>query len=141
MKVTNRQVVECGAALVELQGIELPFKLSYKVAKTVKMLAPLADALNDTRRKIGEKFAKRDENDEVVTKTVDGQEGIIDFADPAAADIEMRSLFEVDNDVHLQKFRASDFGDIMLKPWVILALEWLIEDDESSTPASPVPAP
>ena len=143
MKVTNQQLVSSIQALREIQNIEAPFKLSYQIAKLIKQADPLLTAYEETRKKMGEKFAKKDENGKPLTvkqkvPNENGEDQEIELLDIDYSDSEFikeaTELEKFENEINIQPISINSFEDINIKPTTLIPLMWLIEEEQEQAP-------
>jgi len=142
MKVTNEQLEGGVIAFGQLMQMDLEFDTSYKVYKTVKVLKPLTEAFEETKKKIGEKFALRDKDGEIITE--DTQNGSIFRIDPDKSDecdAEMKKVRAMENEVDVDTVTMKELkaSGAKIKGAVLFTLEWYIVDNLHEEPTGAIP--
>ncbi len=85
---------------------QVPTKFAYASALNRKRLSEVAEAFNEARKPLIEKYAAKDGDDKIIEK--DGQ---VTLTDPAAFNAEVMALTEVETDVTLHKVLLGDFPE------------------------------
>lgn len=125
--VTNKQILDSIAALQALAQVSVPVPVSFKIAKTIRVLGAAHDDIQSTRRTILEKHARRDAENKIVylPGPITGQ---VDLADMAAftSDLEMLNAQVVEFDI--KKISLKDLGEAPFPIGHFVALAWLIDE-------------
>lgn len=96
MIVKNRQIVGFLNGIQELKAKKLPVKLGYAMHKNERLLESCAVGYEEERRKILDKYAKKDENGKYTVK-----DNNYDISDPKGFSDELGNLLEIENDMNL----------------------------------------
>ena len=110
----------------EVSTKTLPVKTAFRIARLIRELDKENTTFDDSRRKIIEKFAERDENNNM-KQTEEGniviQTDKIEFCNK-----EMTDLLNMVVEVNADKLNIDDFGDIEITPIQMLAMDSFIEE-------------
>ena len=90
-----KSIIDCNESLKVLKDKKLPISVSLIISRNYKKLAPIIDDYEEKRMALIERFAKRDENGEMVAHGSDS----IQIGDPDAFIKEVKELENVDIDV------------------------------------------
>lgn len=101
MKIKNSQMVSFLNGKADIQNKKLPTKLGYAITKNIKLMNSVAEAYEEERKKILDRYAMKDADGEYVVK-----EGAYVISDLEAYGAEMQELLEIDNemDIHMVLF-------------------------------------
>lgn len=101
MKIKNSQMVSFLNGKADIQNKKLPTKLGYAITKNIKLMNSIAEAYEEERKKILDRYAMKDADGEYVVK-----EGAYVISDLEAYGAEMQELLEIDNemDIHMVPF-------------------------------------
>ena len=142
MKVTNNEIINSVGSLRAINDIEVPFTLSYKIAKLIKQIDPILKAHEETNKKIIEKFTKKDAEGKRLTKKIEDGEGKeievwdIDNDNPDFHK-ELISLGNVENEIEVKPIDPSEFEDVDIKPGLLIPIMWLLEEGKKSEVTGP----
>lgn len=123
MKITNAQLVSSVPSLNVLNGLKLPVKASYWVAKTSRVVQNSIEDYQEALSKLQKKHAELDENDEMKTE---GDKVI--FKDPNAFQEEFQELLKMEVELNLNKISLDSLGDVEIEPSLLYHLDWFLED-------------
>ena len=107
MEFKNRVIFNGVGELRTFADRELPMKLAYAVAKTLR---PLGDAFEDIvelRNKVINRYAVRDDDG----NTVPNKSGGVVFTDGKEVDRQLEELFSQTTEVAVHAISMQDFGD------------------------------
>jgi len=114
-------------ALHELQLVELPAVLAFRVAKTALALDPLVKSMNMARKGLFDKYGEKDSDGKVITEAREGGD-VVKIADNEAFVKEMDLLMAAHNDIPLEAISISDLDGFNVKPMVFTNLMWLFQE-------------
>jgi len=134
MKVTTIDVMNSIESLKVINALELPFKLSYKIAKHIKELDPILTAYQETHKKLIEKFCNKDEEGNVLTKKVkDPNDQEVEVYDLDETNEEYQKeysdLLNVENEVNIEQISINEFEDVDVKPNDVMSIMWMLKED------------
>lgn len=130
MKFTLNEVRGMQAGLDEILAKELPVKTGYWLARFLDKVGVEYKAMETTRMKLVEKYAKKDKDGKpVMKKDKDGkqlQEYDLTKINMEKFQAEFAELGKVEFDVKFEPIKLDQLGDIKLKPIVLIQLGKLI---------------
>jgi len=124
MIIKNRQIYDSAAALQDLINIDLPIAISFKLSRITKEIDPIIISIEESRKKLIDKYAQKDEDGGFV-KSTDNPDSVT-LLDPAGFQKDLLELLEIEVEVKVDTISLSEFGHIKVKPVTLLALDWLI---------------
>ncbi len=132
MQMKNCEILNAIPPLRELIRVPLPVRASYRVACLARAVEAAAQAVEETRARLVERFAERDAAGGFVPVEVDGevQPGQVRLTDPAAFHAGLRELLEMDTALPVEPLRLPELGTACeLAPATLLALGPLLAED------------
>lgn len=110
----------------EVSTKTLPVKTAFRVARLIRELDKENTTFDESRKQIIEKFAERDENNNM--KQTDEGNIIIQQDKIDLCNIEMTDLLNMKVEINADKLNIDDFGDIEITPIQMLAMDHFIEE-------------
>jgi len=126
MQIMNREIMESVPALQELQGMDIPAAISFRVSKAMMTVEPLVKTIGTVRDSLLQKYSQKDEEGNQVTSG-EGQEMTIALEDPEGFHKELDTLLDAGNEVMIETIKVEDLGDVPVKPMVFIGAKWLFE--------------
>ena len=130
MKFTLNEVMAMTEGLNVILAKELPIKTAYWLARFLDKVGAEQKAMETTRMKLVEKYAKKDKDGKpMMKKDKDGKqlnEFDLTKANMEKFQTEFAELGKVEFDVKFNPIKLEQLGDIKLKPIVLIQLGKLI---------------
>ena len=127
MKITNETLIKSVSGFNEIVKKELPYSATLKISKNIKKIQILLDEYKDEFKKLSEKYFEKDEEGNYITN----KEGIKIKDEYINEYIEkLKILEEFENEVELYTINSNDLKDIKISPQTLMAIEFIIDDDE-----------
>ena len=123
MELTNRQLLNSVDPLTTLNGLKLPVKISFKIAKVSKTIDDVLRSYKETLKSLQDQHA---EKDEVGEKVVVGNQ--IKLTDPMAFDQAFQELLDCKTDVQVEQISIESLGSAEVEPKVLYYLDWLLKE-------------
>jgi len=123
MKLTNRQLLNAVPAFNHINGLKMPVKASFTVARTARTIDENLKDYNKTLEVLQKKHAEKDEDGEC--KVVDDK---YVFEDADAFVAEYNELLDCKVDMSVKKISLNEFGSAEVEPAFLYHLDWFIED-------------
>lgn len=128
--VTNRDIRAAAAVLPLIDGVNIPIRGSFAIAKAAKIVMDANKTLEKELQKLRESHGARDENGKLKTEPFEanGQKGErYVMTDPAAFNTDSETLLDQDADITgLVPVSIDMLGDIALPPTILRALDFVI---------------
>lgn len=127
MKLSNRKILEDINALRMISQKQLPVKISYFVAKNMTKIERELKIYEKERRKLLEKYAERDEDDQFVV-----EDGKIQIADIDNWNKDIEELLDIEVDVKIHKLKLEDLlnANIDIAPGELISIDYMIEESD-----------
>lgn len=123
MKLSNRQLLNSVESLNKMNGLKLPVKTSFILAKLSRKID---EALKDYQKTLSDLQDKHAQKDEVGEKVV--VDDIIQFNDKEAFATEFTELLDCESNIKSKKITLAGFGSVQVEPSLLYHLDWLIEE-------------
>lgn len=104
MKLKNKEVQSIWAQLDQIGKKNFPVRLSFKLAKNKRLLAETLEVIENQRKELCEKYAKKKESGEFEIEN-----GMYVIDDRTELDREYRDLMEIETEVSFEKIIEDDF--------------------------------
>jgi len=128
MEISNKTLLESVGALRQLSDLSLPIKLSFKIAKIIRVSQPFVDAYEEVLKKLQDEYvAKDDEGNPRINDTDDPSIKQLILSDANAFNSAYEELLDASNKLEIEKLKLDEFGGVELKPSLLVQLSWLIE--------------
>ena len=130
MKVTYGDLLNCVPALQMLIEMPLPSAASIRVANIAQKADISTKIFHKEKVRIAEKYAERDENDEIVHS--DDKKTIIKIAEDKreACNQEIEELLELESEEDFNPLMSNTIKDVTIKPAILLSLGKLFREVE-----------
>lgn len=129
MKILSKQAHEAYTVLQELAGIKLPFKASLIISRNIKVLQKESEFYIEQEQNFVRDYLEIDTETGMLVQNEPGvfkiQDGKIEECYKARLDLD---AFEVEVDI--KKLPINILENIELTPVQLMAIEFMIEDDE-----------
>ncbi len=112
MKIRLEDIVSNVSNIQELQELELPTKVSYRLKRLVDKLTPILKTYGENRTKLFEKFGEKNEKGEWEIKNDSPK--IKDFTK------EHKELLEIEEEIEFEKISVETLGAIKVKPRLLV---------------------
>lgn len=99
--------------------LSLPIKTMFFLQKNLKTITDAAAEVEEARKLIIEKYG-----------TLDEEKGIYTFDDLETVNKEMKSLFDIVQDIEMYMIPISEFGDINVSSQQMKVLLFMIDEEE-----------
>lgn len=126
IQVTLNDILNNAEVFREISAKTLPVKTAFKVARLIRELDKENATFDESRRKIIEKYAEREESGEI-KQTSEGNI-VIQPDKIEECNREMIELLNTTIDINADKLNIDALGDIELTPTQMLGLEAFIEE-------------
>ena len=103
MRLKNKEIRLLALQMEKLQKKNFPAKVSFAIAKNQKEISDTLQIIEEQRKKICEKYAKKDENGKA---EIEG--GAYVIQDPQGLKEEYQELMEIETEIDLQKMDEAD---------------------------------
>ena len=130
--------VQLGEIRAMLEGLKVALDLDFEditvgywLAKAQRQLIPEFVTFDQARLKLAKKYAKRDDNGELM---VDEEKGQYVMDNQDAFDLEIKTLAEQEAEIEYNPIPVSDITGVAMKGSVIAQLGRLIGDPEKGSP-------
>ena len=107
------EVIEGYSTLGQFTGKPMNAKLSYMVAKNLRILEPEVKGFDEARNALVTKYSV---------------DGVFPDEIKAQADAEYQTLMETEVTVAVHKIKVADFGALEVTPVQMLALDFIVEE-------------
>jgi hypothetical protein len=123
MKVSMGNLQQSLAALVKISNTQLPITVAFKITFLLKSIQPSLESFDAVKSKllkeVGEVHPEKPDEYKII--------------DVDRWNKEMTALMSQETDVPIDKIKVSQFGDIVVEPSTLFALDWLIESDDQQS--------
>lgn len=126
MEISNRQLETLNTTVSNLLPLQLKLPLGYQIACIARDVHEAFDKLNADRTMIITKYAKKDENGQIITNRETNMIEI-DDEDAKIVDKELNELFSRKIEIKSEKIKLNDIIDLELTVGQIEALVPFIE--------------
>ena len=127
INVTLNDILNSAETFREISNKSVPVKTAFRIARLIRELDKENATFDESRRKIVEKYAERDEAGGM-KQTEDGNV-ILQQNKIAECNGEMIDLLNTTIEINAEKLHIDDLGDIELTPTQMLGLEAFIEEE------------
>lgn len=127
INVTLNDILNSAETIREISNKSVPVKTAFRIARLIRELDKENATFDESRRKIVEKYAERDEAGGM-KQTEDGNV-ILQQDKIAECNGEMIDLLNTTIEINAEKLHIEDLGDIELTPTQMLGLEAFIEEE------------
>ena len=126
MKLSNRKILNDLNGLRNLEGKQLPVKVSYAIAKNINKLESESKIYEKERLKRLEKYSELDQDDNIKAD----ENGVAIFKDGCKEQWEkdINELMDIENDVDIHMFKLELLEGYVLSPSEIMLIEYMIEE-------------
>jgi len=107
---------------------EINIKTSYKLSKLLKHLVNEYNVFDENRIKLINKYAEKDENNEVRINK-ENNSIIITDNNKDKFNKEINELVNIEIEIFIEKIRLDDLGEIMVSPRDLFNLDFLFEEN------------
>lgn len=126
INVTLNDILNSSETFREISTKSVPVKTAFRIARLIRELDKENVTFDESRRKIIEKYAERDENGGM--KQTDEGNVILQQDKINECNSEMLDLLNTEIEINVDKLHVDDLGDIELTPAQTLSLEAFIEE-------------
>lgn len=129
MKFSLNEILAMNESLNTVLAKELPVKPAYWLARFLDKISSEYKAMEDARKKLVEKYAKKDKDGKPVMKKVKDdkpQEYDLTKANMEKFQAEYAELGKEEFEVDFKPIKLDQLGDIKLKPMVLIQLKKII---------------
>lgn len=126
INVTLNDILNSSETFREISTKSVPVKTAFRIARLIRELDKENVTFDESRRKIIEKYAERDENGGM--KQTDEGNVILQQDKINECNNEMLDLLNTEIEINVDKLHVDDLGDIELTPAQTLSLEAFIEE-------------
>lgn len=126
VKLKNYQIVSAMESIQNLMKEKLPTNVSWNLTKNFRKLSePMAD-ITAVEQKLVQQYGAKDENGTVISN-----EGSFKLKEECVEEFAKQrvELFNCENELDIHMIKLSDLSKSELSGDVLLALEFMIEDD------------
>lgn len=128
MKVNlkNYQIVSAMESIQELMRERLSTKVSWNLTKNLRKLSESMSDITDVEQKLVLQYGVKDENGSVIS-----EDGRFQLKEDCAEEFTKQrvELFNCENEIDIHMIKLSDLSRVEVSGDVLLALEFMIEDD------------
>ena len=127
MKLTNQTLINSVQGFNEIMEKELPYSITLKISKNIKKIQNLLNDYNEEFNKLSNQYFEKDEKGNYITN----EQGIKikdNLVNEYAEKINILNSFE--NEIELYMIDSNDLKDIKLSPKALLAIEFIINEQE-----------
>ncbi len=125
LKITGNEFLSICDAFSHLVAKEMDLNTACSIAKNIKEMDIIKKVIDDKRNSIIKKYAKKDSNGNIITKS-DGS--IEEITNRDEFNAKMSDLLSQEIDINLIKISKSDLQNITISPMDILSLEKCLEE-------------
>ena len=123
MKLSNRRLLNSVPSLNKLNGLKLPVKTSFKLAKLSRTVETVLKDYQKTLTSLQDKHAEKDDDGEKVVV-----DNTVKFKSEEAFKEEFEELLDCEAEVSSKKISLNDFGTVEVEPSFLYHLDWLIKE-------------
>ena len=128
MKIKNQTLIDSIQGFNEIMEKELPYSVTLKISKNIKKIQNLLNDYNEEFNKLSNQYFEKDEKGNYITN----EQGIKiknELIEEYSEKINILNSFE--NEVELYTINSTDLESIKLSPKALLAIEFIINDEEA----------
>jgi len=124
MKLSNRELISNMQQLKVLAQRDLPIKVSYAIAKNMRIIEDELKVYEEERQRLLEKHGKKDNEGELITD----KQGQVNFKDKKAWDKDIKELLDIEVEIKFHKFNIKHLEGREISPGELIAMEHMIEE-------------
>lgn len=125
MKIKNEVLVNSINILSKLNNYELPIKLSYSIAKNIKIIDEELKIYTEERQKLINKYAEKDKDGNIITS----EDGTVNILDSENWERDIMELLKIENEINIKKIKIEELenSDIRITPFELTQIEYMIK--------------
>lgn len=128
MKLTNKKILNDIHMLNNLSNLELPVKVSYKIAKNIMNIEKELKVYNTQRQKLIDKYCLKDENNQNVID--ENNNFTIDDKYLDKWNKKINELLDIEVDIEILTFKIDElmYDNYKMTPSQLMLIDYMIED-------------
>ncbi len=128
MKLTNKKILNDIHMLNNLSNLELPVKVSYKIAKNIMNIEKELKVYNTQRQKLIDKYCLKDENNQNVID--ENNNFTIDDKYLDKWNKKINELLDIEVDIDILTFKIDElmYDNYKMTPSQLMLIDYMIED-------------
>ena len=128
MKLTNKKILNDIYMLNNLSNLELPVKVSYKIAKNIMNIEKELKVYNTQRQKLIDKYCLKDENNQNVID--ENNNFTIDDKYLDKWNKKINELLDIEVDIDILTFKIDElmYDNYKMTPSQLMLIDYMIED-------------
>lgn len=126
MELTNKQIIEALSVRKDVGNIDLPVKLSYRLAKNFHKLEHEAEIIAAEEIKLVEKYSDKDEDGNLIP----AQNGTYKCARYKEFDTEHKKLMDIITNVEIMLIPINDLLEYNIKANTLENIMFMLEEQE-----------
>lgn len=128
MKLTNKKILNDIHMLNNLSNLELPVKVSYKIAKNIMNIEKELKVYNTQRQKLIDKYCLKDENNQNVID--ENNNFTIDDKHLDKWNKKINELLDIEVDIDILTFKIDElmYDNYKMTPSQLMLIDYMIED-------------
>ncbi len=128
MKLTNKKILNDIHMLNNLSNLELPVKVSYKIAKNIMNIEKELKVYNTQRQKLIDKYCLKDENNQNVID--ENNNFTIDNKYLDKWNKKINELLDIEVDIDILTFKIDElmYDNYKMTPSQLMLIDYMIED-------------
>lgn len=128
MKLTNKKILNDIHMLNNLSNLELPVKVSYKIAKNIINIEKELKVYNTQRQKLIDKYCLKDENNQNVID--ENNNFTIDNKYLDKWNKKINELLDIEVDIDILTFKIDElmYDNYKMTPSQLMLIDYMIED-------------
>lgn len=128
MKLTNKKILNDIHMLNNLSNLELPVKVSYKIAKNIMNIEKELKVYNTQRQKLIDKYCLKDENNQNVID--ENNNFTIDNKYLDKWNKKINELLDIEVDIEILTFKIDElmYDNYKMTPSQLMLIDYMIED-------------
>ena len=128
MKLTNKKILNDIHMLNNLSNLELPVKVSYKIAKNIMNIEKELKVYNAQRQKLIDKYCLKDENNQNVID--ENNNFTIDDKHLDKWNKKINELLDIEVDIDILTFKIDElmYDNYKMTPSQLMLIDYMIED-------------